>query len=69
MVWFYFNCASNTSTSSYSGFVSALWSSVRRSAVSSVYASARIGVPLLGVYGDVGCMMGVMVDIRSFISS
>jgi len=50
MVWFYFNCVVNTSTSSYSGFVSALSSSARSIAlVSSEYASARIGMPLLGI--------------------
>ncbi len=43
----YFNCASNTSTTSYSGFVSVLSSSARSiAAVSSKYASARIGMPL-----------------------
>ena len=54
VAWFYFSCASNTSTSSYSGFASVLSSSARSiTAVSSVYASARIGMPLLGVYDDV----------------
>ena len=39
VAWFYFDCASNTSTSSQSGFVSALSSSARSiAAVSSVYA-------------------------------
>ena len=47
MALFYFSCASNTSTSSYSGFVSVMSSSARSiAAVSSVYASARIGMPL-----------------------
>ena len=47
VAWFYFSCASDTSTSSYSGFVSVLSSSARSiAAVSSVYASARIGIPL-----------------------
>ena len=52
---FYFNCASNTSTSSYSGFVAALRSSARLiAAFSPVEASARVEMPLLGVYDDVG---------------
>ena len=45
MVGFYNSSAVNMSTSSYSGFVSALSSSARSIAlVSSVYASARIGL-------------------------
>jgi len=47
VVWFYNSRAVNRSTSSYSGFVSVLSSSARLiTAVSSVYASARIGMPL-----------------------
>ena len=47
----------NTSTSSYSGFASVLISSARSiAAVSSVNASARMGMPLLGVYGDAGAV-------------